>query len=146
MAVWLAWGFFPSPARAADEGDPPLAPAEERAALEAVEELGAARAEIDALKAAVQKDAVLVDSLRNQIAALERLSAVQDRMMAAADKLSAAQGRVIEAYEKMAAAERLRADRAETKAERLERWAWAGPVVGILTTVIVGGLIAAFAR
>lgn len=139
----LAWACFLPLAWGADEA---FTPPEERAILEAVEELQAARAEIATLKAALQKDAVLVDSLRVQIASLERLSAVQDRMLLTAEKLSGLQDKAISTYRDLAATSDLRAQRAEDRAERAETMAkWTGPI-GVILGLAVAGAVALFAR
>jgi hypothetical protein len=137
----LAWGWCP--AWAADE---PFTPPEERAILEAVSELQAAREEIGTLKAALTKDAVLIDSLRVQITALERLSATQERMLATAEKLGGLQDRAVQTYRDLAAASDLRAERAEARAERAETIGkWAGPI-GALMGIGLTVALAVFAR
>lgn len=139
----LAWACFFPLAWGADE---PFTPPEERAILEAIEELGAARAEIASLKVALTKDAVLIDSLRVQIASLERLSAIQDRMLVTAEKLSGLQEKAISTYRDLAATSDLRAQRADERADRAETMAkWTGPI-GVILGLAVAGAVAFFAR
>ncbi len=120
--------------------DPALTPDEERQILEAVEELKAAREEIARLRAVLTKDQETIGALQVQVRALETLVGAQDKMLTGLMKISDAQGRLIGEYRQFAALAQDRADRAEAKAERLEKWALYGTVGGLVIGLIGGAL------
>jgi hypothetical protein len=85
-------------------------------------------------------------ALRQQIAALERVTTIQDLALAAADKLAAIQDRAIKVNRDLAASADLRAQRAEEKAERAETIGkWAGPI-GLILGIAATAAVAVFAR
>lgn len=132
------------PALAAD--DPSYSPIEERAILEAVEDLGALRVEASRLRAVIAADSALADALRQQIAALERVSTIQDQALAAADKLAAIQDRAVKVNRDLAAASDLRAQRADERADRAETVSkWTGPI-GLILGIAATAAVAVFAR
>jgi len=74
------------------------------------------------------------------VQALETLVGAQDKMLSGLMKINDAQARLIGEYRQLAALAQDRADRAEAKAERLEKWAVYGTVGGLVLGLIGGAL------
>jgi hypothetical protein len=135
VGLWCVCALVaPLPVRAED---PPLSPSEEREIWGNLEELVIVRQERDALRQALAKS-VSADQVK--AVEIEKLTAMDDlneRIIAQHERLDAVRVKEIDAYKRIAAAEQQNAERAEAKAERIEKVSLVLTILGAIAFAAV---------